>query len=63
MKGTTGWISPQVMKHYEENSKTESEKRSPKENVKSDVFWLFSEPLISGYFLLDGEHIFWNTTQ
>jgi hypothetical protein len=59
MKGTTGWISPQVMKHYEENSNTESEK-SPRENVKSDVF---SEPLICCYFLLDGENIFWNATQ
>jgi hypothetical protein len=46
------------MKHYEEKSKTESEKKSPKENVKSDVFWLFSEPLICGYFLLDSKHIF-----
>ena len=56
MKGTMGWISHQVMKHNEENSKTESEK-SPRENVKSDVF---SEPLICYYFLLDGENIIWN---
>jgi serine/threonine-protein kinase/endoribonuclease IRE1 len=52
VKGTTGWLAPEVLKLIESEEANETQIRG---TVKTDVF---AEGLVFGYFLLGGGHLF-----
>jgi serine/threonine-protein kinase/endoribonuclease IRE1 len=52
VRGTTGWLAPEILKLIESGEANETHIRG---TVKSDVF---AEGLVFGYFLLGGGHVF-----